>query len=199
MQIYLVRHGETVWNKEEIFRGRRDVSLNEAGRRQADLTGRYFLNKGIARIFASPLRRAFETAEAVSKTTKTPIEITDALTDMDFGAWEGLELKEAEQLYPEELSLWITSPQRFRAKGGESLRDIQRRAKKGLQKMMSEGEGPIVLVTHRVLCKIIVLLCLRIPSSHFWEIRCDPASISLIERRGRSTTLSFLNDTCHLQ
>lgn len=198
MQLYVVRHGETAWNKEEIFRGRKDVPLNETGKRQAHLTGRYFRDKGITGIFSSPLGRAVETAEGIRTITKVPLKRTDALIDMGFGTWEGLELSEVDRLYPEELKTWRQAPHKFRNEGGERLADVRRRLRKGLQKIVADEQGPIVLVTHRVICKMIVLLSLRIPSSHFWEIRCDPASISLIEKVGDSTALAFLNDTCHL-
>jgi broad specificity phosphatase PhoE len=198
MQLYVVRHGETAWNKEEVFRGRKDVPLNETGKKQAQLTGQYFLNKGIARIFSSPLGRAMETAEGISKATKIPIEVMDGLNDMNFGAWEGLSLREVDKLYPEELKIWQQSPQKFHARDGESLGGVRRRVTRGIQKALPDGKDPIVLVSHRVICKIIVLYALGEQNRHFWGMRCDPASVSLIEKVGGSMTLSFLNDTCHL-
>jgi len=198
MQLYVVRHGETAWNKEEVFRGRKDVPLNETGQKQAQQTGQYFENKGIARIFSSPLSRAIQTAEGISKKTKIPIEVMDELNDMNFGVWEGLTLREVEKLYPEELKAWQQSPHKFIASEGESLGDVRRRVTKGIQKILSNEAGPIVLVTHRVICKIIFLYALDIQNHHFWNMRCDPASISLIEKMGCLISISFLNDTCHL-
>jgi phosphoserine phosphatase len=198
MQLYVVRHGETAWNKEEVFRGRKDVPLNETGKKQAQLTGQYFLNKGIARIFSSPLRRAMETAEGISKATKIPIEVMEGLNDMNFGAWEGLSLREVDKLYPEELKIWQQSPHKFHARDGESIGDVRRRVTKGIQKILPDERGPILLVTHRVICKIIFLYALMLKSRHFWKIRSDPASVTLIEKIGDSVSLSFLNDTCHL-
>jgi len=198
MQLYVVRHGETAWNKEEVFRGRKDVPLNETGQKQAQLTGQYFLNKGIARIFSGPLERAIQTAEGISKATKIPIDVMDELTDMNFGAWEGLTLREVEKLYPEELKVWQQSPHKFHARDGESLGDVRRRVTKGIQKVLLDEKAPIVLVSHRVICKIIFLYALMLRNRHFWRIRFDPASVTLIEKIGDSVSLSFLNDTCHL-
>ncbi len=62
MEIYLVRHGETQWNKEEVFRGRKDIPLNEAGRKQAAQAGAYFAGIPVKRIVSSPLARSVETA-----------------------------------------------------------------------------------------------------------------------------------------
>ena len=65
--IYLVRHGQTAWNKEEIFRGRTDVPLDESGRKQAELVGKYFREMEIHAIYSSPLARAWETAQAIAR------------------------------------------------------------------------------------------------------------------------------------
>jgi len=89
-KIYILRHGETQWNKEEIFRGRNDIPLNEVGLKQAELASYYFKDKGIERIFSSPLLRAMQTAEAVSKTVGGDIEIVEEFIDINFGIWEGL-------------------------------------------------------------------------------------------------------------
>lgn len=199
MKIYIARHGETVWNKEEVFRGRKDVPLNETGRRQAQLTGRYFSDKGITMILTSPLARAMETAHEIGEATGAAIETVDELTDMNFGVWEGLPLQEVEKLYREELEIWRKSPQKFHARNGESLRDVGRRVARAFQKILSDEQNSFVVVTHRVLCKVIVLRALCIPNNHFWDMRFDPASISLIEKKRDSITLSFLNDTCHLK
>ncbi len=61
-EIILVRHGETEWNVEEIYRGRIDVKLNGVGVKQAELLGRYLSNLKLGAIYSSPLKRALDTA-----------------------------------------------------------------------------------------------------------------------------------------
>ena len=65
--IYLVRHGQTAWNKEEIFRGRTDIPLDETGLRQAELAGQYFKDLKVHGIYSSPLTRAWQTAERIAQ------------------------------------------------------------------------------------------------------------------------------------
>jgi broad specificity phosphatase PhoE len=65
--IYLVRHGQTAWNKEEIFRGRTDVPLDETGLKQAELAGQYFKSMEIHAIYSSPLSRAWQTAQKIAQ------------------------------------------------------------------------------------------------------------------------------------
>jgi broad specificity phosphatase PhoE len=65
--------------------------------------------------------------------------------------------------------------------------------------MASGKKDTIVVVTHRVICKLVVLHLLGIGNEHFWEMKYDPASITLLERKGDRFTLVFSNDTCHLK
>jgi broad specificity phosphatase PhoE len=198
MNIYLVRHGETEWNKEEIFRGRKDVPLNERGLRQAELTGRYFGGVAIDRICSSPLSRAVQTAKGIAAATMIPVIGADAFTDIAFGTWEGLTLDEVGQRFPAELEAWQSHPHKFRMRGVESLTHVRKRAAAGLKAAM-EGAGSVVIVTHRVICKVLVLHLLGMPNRCFWRIKCDPASITRFETVGEEPVLHFMNETCHLK
>jgi broad specificity phosphatase PhoE len=198
MNIYLVRHGETEWNKEEIFRGRKDVPLNERGLRQAEMTGRYFGGVAIDRICSSPLSRAVQTAERIAGAAMIPVTRDDAFTDIAFGTWEGLTLDEVGRRHPVELEVWRSQPHKFRMRGVESLAQVRRRVVAGL-KAATEGAGSVVVVTHRVICKVLVLHLLGMPNRSFWRIKCDPASITRFETVGEEPVLHFMNETCHLK
>ncbi len=199
MQIYVIRHGETEWNKEEIFRGRRDIPLNEAGKNQAERAGIFFKDKPIRRIVSSPLARALQTAESISKSTGVAVEAMEEFTDINFGTWEGLPLREVEERYPSDLRLWRESPEKLWIEGGESLAAVRERISEGFGKIASAEEDTIVVVTHRVVCKLIALCFLRIEDEHFWDIKFDPGSITLLEGKKGRFTLVFSNDRCHLR
>jgi phosphoserine phosphatase len=197
-RIYIVRHGETEANKEELFRGRKDIPLNDTGMAQAEKTGRCFADKRIGRVVSSPLLRARQTSEPIGKWVKVAVEEAEEFTDMDFGIWEGLPLRDVKRLYPEDFALWAGSPQRLSLKDAESLVSVRRRLKKGLSRVLAEANENIVIVTHRVICKVMVLHFLNISSSHFWDIKFDEGSVTIIENDGRRSWLCVLNDTCHL-
>jgi broad specificity phosphatase PhoE len=200
MQIFVVRHGETQWNKEEIFRGRNDVPLNEIGRKQADRVGARFAGRSIDLIVSSPLARALQTAEAIGRTTGKTVRPMEDLTDMSFGAWEGLSLKEVENRHPGDLAIWRESPQKLHVEGGETLMQVRQRLSQTLATVSSDASRQtIVVVTHRVICKLIVLHCLGIGNDHFWDMRFDPCSVTLMEYTGDRAGLVFSNDTCHLE
>jgi phosphoserine phosphatase len=197
-KIYIVRHGETQWNKGEVFRGRKDIPLNETGRQQAERVGLYFSHAHVTRMLSSPLERATQTAEVISYRTGVAIERTDDLTDMNFGIWEGLTLPVVEKDFPADFALWKTSPEKLRIKGGETLAMVRARVSTGLMNIASGHEDAVVIVTHRVICKILVLHALGIGNEHFWDMKFDPGSITLLEWNYDRHTLIFSNDRCHL-
>jgi broad specificity phosphatase PhoE len=199
MKIYLVRHGETQWNKGEIFRGTKDIPLNEIGIKQAQSVGNYFSQRPVNRIISSPLARAAQTAESISMTTGIKIETMKEFTDMNFGIWEGLKLREVEQRFPADLNRWKTSPEKLQIEGGETLDMVRDRISSGLANILYGTEDTIIIISHRVICKMLVLHALRIGNDHFWDMRYDPASITLLEWNNGRHALIFCNDTCQLE
>lgn len=198
MKIYIVRHGETQWNKEELFRGRKDIYLNETGKKQAESIGLYFSYRPINQIVSSPLARAYQTAESISKNTGVAIETMEEFIDINFGIWEGLSLQRVEESFPADFTIWKTSPEKLRIKNAETLAMARDRISAGLANIISGQEGTIVLVTHRVICKILVLHALEIENRHFWDMKYDPGSITLLEKMNDKYALIFSNETCHL-
>ncbi|MGN0391100.1 MAG: histidine phosphatase family protein [Wujia sp.] len=89
MEIYIVRHGETLWNKEKRLQGRTDIDLNENGRDLARKTGEALMNTRIDRIYSSPLMRARETAELIRNGREIEIVTDDRLKELCFGSFEG--------------------------------------------------------------------------------------------------------------
>jgi Fructose-2,6-bisphosphatase len=100
--LYLVRHGETEWNRQRRIQGRTDIPLNATGREQARLTGMLLTRRPITRVFASPLSRARETAEIIAAELGLPgPELRDALVERNYGDAEGLSFHEVDARYPE--------------------------------------------------------------------------------------------------
>jgi broad specificity phosphatase PhoE len=198
MNIYLVRHGETEWNKEGVFRGRKDIPLNDRGRRQAERAGAFFSGTRIDAVYSSPLSRARETALPIGEATARPVTPLEGLNDMCFGPWEGLSLEEVGQACGEDLEIWRTRPQRLRLEGAETLSQVRRRIARGLRQIPA-GTRDVVLVTHRVICKVAILHLLGMENKRFWQLKFDPASITLIDARSLPATLVFMNETCHLE
>ena len=198
--IYLVRHGQTAWNKEEIFRGRTDVPLDETGLKQAELAGQYFKGIEIHAIYSSPLSRAWQTAQKIAQIQTVKVEPLEGILDMSFGDWEGHAHQEIRKMDNETYRQWVESPHLVKLPGGESLDDVRGRAMAALEEVLRKhSEKTIVLVSHRVVCKVMICAILGLDNSHFWQIAQDTTAINLIQYKKGKYILSLMNETCHLK
>ena len=99
--LYLVRHGETEWNRQRRIQGLTDIPLNDTGREQARLTGTLLTRRPITRVVASPLGRARETAQIISAELGLgEPQLHDAFVERNYGAAEGLDFHEIDVRYP---------------------------------------------------------------------------------------------------
>lgn len=101
-ELYLVRHGETDWNRARRIQGASDVPLNGTGREQASMAGSLLALRSFDAVYSSPLSRARETAEIIAAELGLPEPKTvGALTERDYGEAEGLTWEEIERRFPE--------------------------------------------------------------------------------------------------
>jgi probable phosphoglycerate mutase len=198
--IYLVRHGQTAWNKEEIFRGRTDVPLDETGLKQGDLAGEYFKEMKIDAIYSSPLSRAWQTAEGIARNHNMEVQALPGIIDMSFGNWEGRSHQEIQKMDPETYRLWKEEPHRVILPGGEGLDQVRNRALAALEAVIDKHSGgTVVLVSHRVITKVLLCAILGLDNSHFWQIKQDTTAINRIDYSRGTHVLSLMNETCHLK
>jgi broad specificity phosphatase PhoE len=198
--IYLVRHGQTAWNKEEIFRGRTDVPLDETGLKQAELVGEYFKGMEIHAIYSSPLSRALQTAQKIAQFHNLKVQPLDGIIDMSFGDWEGRLHQEIRENDKETYRQWVETPHLVKLPSGEGLDDVRVRAMAALEEVIrNHAEKILVLVSHRVICKVLICAILGLDNSHFWQITQDTTAINLIQHRNTRYILSLMNETCHLK
>jgi broad specificity phosphatase PhoE len=198
-QIVLVRHGETEWNAQEIFRGRRDIALNETGVRQAQLLGGYLKDLKIEAIYSSPLQRALDTAGSIAGHHGLEVGVASGLIDISFGAWEGLTHLEVKRRYQGLYRRWLQEPHRVRIPDGESLGEVRKRAGDVVAMALSRHAGTVVLVSHRVVNKVLICSLLGLDDSHFWDIRQDLAGITVFEYKSHRFILVKHNDTSFLR
>lgn len=196
----LVRHGQTEWNREERFRGRADLLLNETGLRQALAAALHVKGWPIAAIYSSPLKRALETAKIIANQLSLPVKPLDGLIDIDFGSWQGLSAKEAAKQDSELYNMWLEFPHQVRFPRGESLADVRQRVLAAVDGIAAEhGEQTVILVSHMVVCKVLLCAMLGLDESNFWQVRQDVCAINAFEVRDGVPTVTLVNDTCHLK
>ncbi len=197
---YLMRHGQTAWNKSEIFRGRADVPLNETGLKEAELAAAYFRDRKVDAVYSSPISRAVQTAEKIADALGLKVLPHPGITDMSFGDWEGRPIKEVEHRDAERFRLWQEAPHLLKVPGGESLAEVRTRAVAALEDAIRKHEkGTVIMVTHRVVTKVLICAILGLDESHFWQIDQDSTAINLVRYKGGRYALSLMNETCHLK
>ena len=199
--IVLVRHGQTEWNRVERFRGRADVPLNEAGLAQAKATGERVAQewRPVA-VYSSPLSRAVKTADAIAAHCGLTVQIHDGLADIDYGQWQGLTPDQARERWPEIHHAWYNLPHTARIPGGETLDDLRVRAMAAVAELVARHvRQTIVLVSHTVVNRVILLGALGLGNERFWRLRQDTCAINVFEAEAGDYTVVSLNDTCHLR
>ena len=197
-EIILVRHGETEWNVEEVFRGRIDIELNQTGIKQSELLAEYLSERKIDTIYSSPLKRALKTAEIIAGSHKRDVEIASGLIDFDCGKWQGLSLQEVKDKYKELYAQWISRPDKVKIPAGESLNDVRKRAIRLVDDVIAKHEGTVVLVAHRVVNKVLICALLGLDNSHFWNVRQDTCGITTFTYENGRFILAEHNNTSFL-
>ena len=198
-EIILVRHGQTKWNAEEVFRGQIDIRLDKTGLKQAELLAEYLSNKKIDAVHSSPLRRALETAEAIASHHNLEVEVASGLIDCDFGEWQGLSLQEVKDKYQELYTEWVTNPHLLKIPDGESLEDVRERAMGVVGEIIARYEGTVVLVAHRVVNKVLICALLGLDNSHFWDIKQDTCGMTTFTYENGRFVLTEHNNTSFLK
>jgi broad specificity phosphatase PhoE len=188
-----------MWNVEKVFRGRADVNLDEVGIKQAELLGKYLSNWELEAIYSSPVKRALDTANIVARYQKVAVRIAEGLIDFDFGEWQSLPEQEVKRRYPAILNEWHNNPDKVKMPGGESLEDVRMRAVEVVSDVLSKHQGNVLLVSHRVVIKVLICYLLGLDNSHFRNISQDVGGITIFNYADGRFVLTRHNDTSHLR
>lgn len=201
--IFLVRHATNDWVGKRLAGRLPGVHLNAEGKKQAEaLADRLYtehLRHAFQAIYSSPMERAVETANPVSQRLGLPVNLLDAVIEVDFGAWEGRELKDLR-----DEPLWRVvqqTPSRMRFPGGESVAEMQQRAVAGVEQVVEtlDEKGRAIVVAHSDVIKAIIAWYSGTHLDHFQRFVVSPASISVIgfPKEGVPHVLC-VNDTAHV-
>lgn len=191
---FLLRHGETEWNRERRIMGRRGVPLSERGRAQLTALAPHLANLGISRIWTSPLPRARSTAELIAEQIGgVPVEDEQGLTEVDYAAWEG-------KTFPD-----VASDPAYHAfrkdplgtpmpGGGESLLQVRDRVFAAMARIaVVSGGRPVVVVSHGDPLRLVLCGCLGMDVADMRRIRVDNGALSAVELTGDWAEVKFLN------
>ena len=200
LRLFVVRHGETEWVRERRFAGSRDIPLTAAGRDQCAAVARALASATVAAVYASPLERARASAEVIAKPHGLAVRIVPAFSEMTFGSWEGLTRDEARARDPEAWAQWRSAPHLLKLAGGETIAEVAARVTAGVEALQAAHDGhTVVLVSHGVVARVIVLGALGLGLDRLWTLDAAPAGITEIEYEPGWATVHRMNTVAHLE
>lgn len=198
MKLILVRHGETIWNKEKRVQGISNIELSDVGLRQAEQLGASLKNETIAVIYTSPLKRAYQTASKISAHHSAPLTIIKELQEMNQGDFEGLSFKQLTERHGDFLKQWFSDPESCVMPNGESLAMLQERAWPVIEKVLKSNRNTVV-VAHNFTLTTILCKLMNLSLSQFRQVHVDTGSKTVVETQDGATVVKLLNDVSHLK
>jgi len=184
----------------ERFRGRADLELDEIGVKQAVLTAGRVTEWPVSASYASPLKRTMSTAGRLGKRLGLEVKHLPGIIDIDYGKWQGLSPEEARAEDDKMYNMWLEKPHKVKFPDGESLREVRKRAANAVAEVVKKHVNEtIALVSHKVVCQILILYFLDLANSRFWQIGQDVAAVNLFRVSDEATHTLLINDTCHLE
>ena len=167
MLIYIIRHGETAFNRRRVLQGQYDEPLNENGRALGKLAGQGMKDIRFDACISSPLSRACETAELVlteSGNGEIPVETDDRLLEINFGSLEGTVLP------PSERKIFFEDPRSMGTfPGGESCSDVIERTQEFLKELIARDDGRVYLLSTHGLALRAMLGFIYDDPGDFWH------------------------------
>ncbi len=174
MEIYLVRHGETLWNKEKRLQGCSDVELNESGIYLAKETGKNLKKVTFDAVYASPLKRAYQTAERMMEGRPISVIQDKRIREISFGVLEGKSIEQMTEQEKQCVNQFFDAPQCYiPAEGGEQIEDAVKRAadfmKNEIEPLEKKGMKRVMIVAHGAINKAIMMYIKQHGKEDFWS------------------------------
>ncbi|WP_096239419.1 alpha-ribazole phosphatase [Anaerobutyricum soehngenii] len=196
MRLYLIRHGETALNAKGCYYGRTDAVLSEKGISQARYLKEILKEVSFDYIVASPLVRAYNTAQIVMEEREQEIFGDRRLMEQDFGIFEGMTYKEIQSNYPKELDAWNEEFSTYRIPKGESFADVRSRTEDFLRDIPSgrESKGEKMLIAaHKGTLGHLLAAMLKLPLDGYWNFVFEQGCYSVVDLEDGYAIIRKLN------
>lgn len=196
MKLYLVRHGETALNKKGCYYGKTDAVLSVEGIRQAEYLREIFRGVSFDYAVASPLVRAYNTAQIIMEEREQQIFGDSRLMEQDFGIFEGFTYGELEKKYPEELEQWNEQFSTYRIPQGESFTDVRRRVEAFLKDIpvgAETREETMLVAAHKGTLGHLFAAMLKLPLEGYWNFVFEQGCYSQVDLEDGYAIIRKLN------
>lgn len=200
--IFLVRHAATLHNLAQPPRIQgcgEDPPLSDAGRAQASSAARLLARQPITAVYASPLRRACETAAIIAQPHALTATVVTALREVDVGDWEGRSWVDIERDDPDAYGRFVDDPARFGYAGGENFEQVQQRTMPALRALAQQHLGQLVLVVgHNIVNRVLLATWLGVPLARARGIDQDNGGVNVIRYSQDQFHVLTVNAAFHL-
>jgi broad specificity phosphatase PhoE len=198
--IYLIRHGETTWNCTARYCGFTDLQLSERGLEQAERLAARMAVEPLAAVYASDLRRAQQTAEAIARPHGLPVSLVGGLRELNYGEWEGLTQDEVKARDAEFFARWQADAAKLGPPGGETFQQLLARAASAMEELIARHRGDtIAVVAHKSTNRALLCHWLDTPLERYRRLHQETAAVNRIDTAPDRTVVVGINDTCHLR
>ncbi|MFJ6208678.1 histidine phosphatase family protein [Lysinibacillus sp. NPDC092081] len=198
---YLVRHGETMWNKEHRLQGWLDSPLSENGILHAEKLRDHLENFSFTAAFSSSSGRAKETLHILLGDRQLPINYEDNLREIFLGDWQGQTVENIMTTHRLDYELYTDYPGQFVATHTESFGTVTERAMFTLKKIAEKyPKNNILIVSHAITIKCIINAILGRSINQLWaEPFINGTSVTIIEQVGSQWHVKDIGNIQHLQ
>ena len=200
LELLLIRHGETDWNRELRFQGQVDVPLNATGHEQARRLGaRLASEEPLHRLYSSDLIRTLQTAGPASERLGLPSVGDRALREQAFGIIDGMSVPDIQQQHPDIWARWQAFDPDYSPPGGESQRQFQARVMDALARLTVAHAGQrLLVVTHGGVLDILYRAANGLPLGGPRQCDIPNAGINRLRTDGRGVEILSWAETDHL-
>ena len=200
MNLYLIRHGQTEFSRENRFCGSSDPPLTPAGHAMSDAFAKAYASTAWEAIYTSPLLRSRQTAEALVRLTGVTPIIEDGLKEIAYGEWEGLAVDEVKAQWPDAYAYWADDVASRGAPGGETAFHVAARAMRVVEAIRTRhASGNVLIVSHKATLRIFTCALLGLDVRLFRERIAQPvAAVTMFVLANGTAQLATLGDRAHL-
>ena len=203
MEIYFIRHGETLWNTLKIFQGSSDSPLTELGISQAEKLSKRLKDVEFTEFYSSPMGRTIQTSKIIMGDRKQELKFIEEFREISMGDMEGVPRQEFENTHPKEFFDFFNNPVEYdpTAYNGENYYQVIERVRKGLEKLLSyhKDSDRVAVVTHGVTLKALFHIITGENMTDLGAAKVPQnTSVSIVEYKDGRFEVKLFSDISHL-
>ena len=199
-RILVVRHGETVTNRQGVFCGHSETELTDRGRLQAQALGRRIAHEPIAAVYTSGLGRAIETARIATAGREVPFYAIAALRELHYGEWELQKERSVAHRYPEQHRLMRAEDPAWHPPGGETTTMVRQRMFEAVRRIAhAHRHDTVLVVSHGTATQCLLAEILGMAGTHIFRTDVTNCGLTIISEVKKNLVVLTMNETGFLE